>query len=306
MKKALVTGGCGFIGSNIVSKLLNKGYKVVVLDNLSTGYADNIKGLNVELIKGDILEKELLLHVSKNVDYIFHLAACVGNLKSLNDPIFDSTVNINGTLNVLEAGRQNSVRKVVYSSSAAIYGELLYQPIDEKHPIEPESPYGVSKLAGEKHCLWFSKHYNLNVACLRYFNVYGINQISDPYGNVIPKWVNLILNNKPITIYGDGTQTRDFINVSDVAEANILAAENEGTRGYFNIATGSSITILELAGLLKKIFDQDIEIIFEDFRAGEVKHCRAEISKAKSSFQFNPKTEFELGLQEYVNWAKQK
>lgn len=304
MKNALVIGGCGFIGSNIARKLYEKGYKVKVFDNLSTGRLDNINAYNVEFILGDITKKEEIMQAAKEADFIFHLAANIGNIKSLNDPFFDSTVNILGTLNVLEAARINGAQKVVYSSSAAIYGELQYQPIDEIHPIEPESPYGVSKLAAEKHCLWFGRHYNIETVCLRYFNVYGIKQLTDEYGNVIPKWVDLILRHKPIKIYGDGMQTRDFVNVSDVSDANVLAAEKKGLIGVFNISSGESITINELAKKIQKHFDYKIEILYESFRSGEVKHCKANIAKAIKAFSFHPIIKIEDGLKEYIESLK--
>lgn len=305
MEKALVIGGAGFIGSNIVKELLNtRNYTVKVFDNLSTGLLKNLNGLNYEFINGDILNSESLKYASKDINVIFHLAANIGNLKSLNNPVFDSNTNVIGTLNVLSAAKENNVRKVIYSSSAAIYGELLYQPIDEKHPLEPESPYGVSKLAAEKHCLWYGKYYNIDTVCLRYFNVYGINQYSDEYGNVIPKWVALILNNAPIKIYGDGTQTRDFVNVRDIAKANVLSASKKQLRGFYNISSGESITIKELALKLKSIFDKEIEIQYEDFRPGEVRHCKADITKARKFLGFKPTVELKQGLEEYINWIK--
>lgn len=304
MKKALVIGGCGFIGSNIVKILSEKNYSIRVFDNLSTGRLKNIADYNVEFIQGDISNENEVTDAMKTIDYVFHLAANIGNLKSLNDPVFDSTINVIGTLNVLSAARKNNIKKLVYSSSAAIYGELLYQPIDEKHPLEPESPYGVSKLAGEKHCLWFGRHYGIDVICLRYFNVYGINQYSDEYGNVIPKWVDLILNDKPIKIYGDGSQTRDFVNVIDVANANVMAAEKSGLSGFFNVSSGASITINALATLLTSIMKPDTTVIYEPFRKGEVIHCKADISKAATSFGFKPGVGLENGLTEYVEWIK--
>ena len=306
MKKAIVIGGCGFIGSNIVKKLYKKGYKIRVFDNLSTGNFDYIKPYNVEFVEGDIIHKESIINATKGVNYIFHLAANIGNIKSLSDPAFDSTVNILGTLNVLEAAYVNGVKKIVYSSSAAIYGELLYQPIDEMHSLEPESPYGVSKLAAEKHCLWFGRHYNIEVVCLRYFNVFGLNQLTDEYGNVIPKWVDLILRGKSIKIYGDGTQTRDFVNVSDVANANILAMEKEGIAGFYNISSGDSITIYELAKKLQQIFNINFEILYDNFRPGEVKHCMADITKASSTFHYHPLINLEDGLKEYIEWMKSR
>jgi UDP-glucose 4-epimerase len=304
MKNALVIGGCGFIGSNIVKKLNEIGYKIRVFDNLSTGRLENIGIYNIEFIKGDITNNAEIILATKGIDIIFHLAANIGNIKSLNDPVFDSTVNVIGTLNVLNAARLCGVKKIIYSSSAAIYGELLYQPIDENHPIEPESPYGVSKLAAEKHCLWFGKYYKIDTVCLRYFNVYGLNQLADEYGNVIPKWVDLILQDKPIYIYGDGTQTRDFVNVRDVANANILAANKEGVSGFYNIASGTIITINDLANKLKDIFNKSVTIIKKDFRPGEVKHCKANIDKAMNILHYHPEIDLDNGLTEYINWAK--
>ena len=301
--KVLVTGGAGFIGSNIVKLLDQRDYEIVVFDNLSTGYKTNLDEFsNIELIVGDIRDRHTLNLAMKGCRIVFHLAASVGNVKSLQNPIEDSEVNVLGTLNVLESARLNGVKKIVYSSSAAIFGEPQYQPIDEKHPLEPDSPYGVSKLAGEKHCLCYGRTYDIDVVCLRYFNVYGVNQRYDAYGNVIPIFATLLLQNKPITIYGDGEQTRDFVNVKDVAMANILAAEKEELSGTFNIGSGVSMTINSLASMMKEIVNKNVDTIYAPPRKGEVRHSQADISLAKSSFNYNPSTNMYDNLLEYVEW----
>lgn len=303
-KKVLVTGGTGFIGSNVVTLLANRGYEVTVLDNLCTGYKDNIKGIkNVDLIDGDIRDKDLVYNLVKNAGGIFHLAALTGNIKSIENPVEDADINVLGTLNLLNAAKEYKVPKFVFSSSGAIFGEVSYLPIDEKHPAEPDSPYGVTKLASEKHCLCYSRLYNMDIVCLRYFNVYGINQRYDPYGNVIPIWTSLILQNKPCAIYGSGEQTRDFINVKDVAMANIQAFETPGVKGPFNIGFGNSITINQLVEIFKRVSGRDIEIVYAPPRKGEVLHSKADINKAKSAFNFKPEIDIEEGLKEYISWV---
>ncbi len=302
-KRVLVTGGAGFIGSNVVKLLVDRGYNVTVLDNLYTGYKENIEHLkNVKFIRGDIRNKDLVNRLVKKNKGIFHLASIVGNIKSIENPLEDAEVNVLGTLNILEAIKKNSVSKLVFSSSSAIFGEVCYLPVDEKHPTEPDSPYGVTKLASEKHCLCYSRLYDLEIACLRYFNVYGINQRYDPYGNVIPIWTGFLSQNKPLIIYGDGEQTRDFINVKDVAKANIQAYEASGIRGAFNIGSGKSITINQLAQIFTKISKREIKVEYQPSRKGEVLHSRANIDKAKKVFNFNPKISLEEGIKEYIAW----
>ncbi|MCX6111682.1 MAG: NAD-dependent epimerase/dehydratase family protein [Proteobacteria bacterium] len=303
--KVLVTGGAGFIGSNIVKLLHQRSYEVIVFDNLSSGYKENLDECsNIKLVVGDIRDNEKLNFATKDCRIVFHLAANVGNVRSLQNPIEDSEINILGTLNVLESARLNGVKKIVYSSSAAIFGEPQYQPIDEKHPEEPDSPYGVSKLSGEKHCLCYSRIYNINVVCLRYFNVYGINQRYDTYGNVIPIFATLLLQNRPITIYGDGEQTRDFVNVKDVATANIMAAEKEGLSGKFNIGSGVSITIKSLVLMMRDIINKDVNVNYAPHRKGEIRHSCSDISLAKKYINYNPLTGTYNGLVEYIEWLK--
>lgn len=303
--RALVTGGAGFIGSNVVKLLISQGYSVVVLDNLSTGYMENLLlSRQMTFVKGDLRDPAVLAQAMQGVDVVFHLAASVGNVRSLQDPLFDSDVNVLGTLRVLEIARALGVRKLVYSSSAAIYGEPRYLPINEGHPAEPDSPYGVSKLAGEKQCLCYARLYGLAVVCLRYFNVYGIGQRYDAYGNVIPIFTSRLLNQRPIIIYGDGEQTRDFVNVSDVADANLLAAQTEGVSGAFNVGCGTSIGIKKLSEILREIVGLAVSVRYESSRKGDVRHSEADISAAKQILGYIPGVTLRDGLEEYVRWMK--
>jgi UDP-glucose 4-epimerase len=204
-KNVLVTGGAGFIGSNLVKELIKTKNFVTVLDNFSSGYRSNLESFPLlNIIEGDVRDKTTVESVMKNIDVVFHLAASVGNKRSIDNPIKDAEINVLGTLQVLEAARKEGIKKVVVSSSAAIYGELKTALIKEDHQIEPDSPYGCTKLCEEKLSLAYSKLYDIEVICLRYFNVYGQNQRYDLYGNVIPIFVHNLLNDKPITIYGDG------------------------------------------------------------------------------------------------------
>jgi nucleoside-diphosphate-sugar epimerase len=304
----LVTGGAGFIGSNIVTLLLEKGHTVRVIDNLSSGNILNIKqyidNKIIEFLEADILDYINLLEFSKGVDVIFHLAASVGRQKSIDNPLLDSSVNLLGTINVLEAMRANNIKKIVYSSSAAIYGELQTSIIDEDHPQNADSPYGVSKLAAEKMILAYASLYDFSSHCLRYFNIYGINQRFDCYGNVIPIFAHRMLNNEPITIYGDGEQTRDFINVKDVAIANYMAALSKDKITIHNIGCGKSITINKLAKIMFHIFNKKPNIIYAPPRKGDVLHCKADINKVQQTFHFFPSIELENGLVEYIAWFR--
>jgi UDP-glucose 4-epimerase len=305
-KKVLVTGGTGFIGSNVVDLLVKRAYDVTIIDNLVTGYQKNLEDIinEVNIVEGDIRDKDLVNKQVEKVDGIFHLAAIVGNIKSIENPVEDAEVNVIGTLNLLNAAKEHEISKFVFSSSGAIFGEVCYLPVDEKHPAEPDSPYGVTKLASEKHCLCYSRLYDMNIVCLRYFNVYGQNQRYDPYGNIIPIWTGLLLKNEPFIIYGDGEQTRDFINVKDVAMANIQAFETPGISGPFNIGSGSSITINQLADIFKNVTGEEIKVEYKPSRKGEVKHSEAKIDGAKKAFNFEPQISLEEGIKEYIDWIK--
>lgn len=300
--KALVTGGAGFIGSNIAMKLLEMGFEVRILDDLSSGFRLNIPE-NAEFTEGSVVDGELVKEVALGVDYIFHLAASVGNKRSIDNPIYDATVNVLGTLNVLEAARSTGVKKLVYSSSAGIFGELKTIPIKEDHPRDPDSPYGVSKLAAEKDCLAYMKLYDIPVVCLRYFNVFGVHQRFDAYGNVIPIFADRILKGIPMTIFGDGEQTRDFVNVKDVAQANIKSALSDAT-GVFNVGSATRITINDLASLMENVSGTAVGVEYGPERPGDVRDSLADVSKAQTSFDFSPSDDIEAGLSEYMNWIR--
>ena len=305
MSKALVTGGAGFIGSNVVKLLVNEGYDVVVIDNLCTGYRRNLDGLaNVSFIMGDVRDESAVVRAMDGAEVVFHFAASVGNVRSIEQPIDDSEVNLLGTIRVLESARRSGVRKVICSSSAAIFGELRRLPIPEDHPTEPDSPYGVSKLAEEKMCLVYSKLYELDAVCLRYFNVYGVNQRYDAYGNVIPIFAHRLLRREPLVVYGDGEQTRDFVNVADVARANLLAARSSGVSGAFNVGSGVSISINRLVAMMLGASDISVSVQHVEPRKGEVRDSRADISAAREALAYKPTVQIEQGLEEYMAWAK--
>ncbi|MBV9925975.1 MAG: NAD-dependent epimerase/dehydratase family protein [Acidobacteria bacterium] len=306
MSKALVTGGAGFIGSNVVKLLVGEGFDVVVLDNLFSGYRKNLEPFpRVGLIEADVRDEREVARAAEGAEVVFHLAASVGNVRSIENPVDDSEVNVLGTIRVLEAARRAGVRKVVCSSSAAIFGELRRLPIDEEHPAEPDSPYGVSKLAAEKLCLAYSRLYDeLEAVCLRYFNVYGVNQRYDAYGNVIPIFAHRMLRGEPLTVYGDGEQTRDFVNVKDVARANLLAARAQGVSGAFNVASGVSTTVNRLTGMLRAASGLDVEVVYAPPRKGEVRDSRADISAARAALGYEPTVGMDEGLAEYMDWAK--
>lgn len=305
MSRALVTGGAGFIGSHITRKLIEEGDEVVVLDNLSTGYRKNIQDdPHVQFVEGDIRDEQLIAELMNGIDVVFHLAASVGNLRSIENPVADSEINVIGTVRVLEGARRAGIRKVVCSSSAAIFGELKHLPIDEAHPCEPDSPYGVSKLAGEKHALAYARLFDMQVICLRYFNVYGVNQRYDAYGNVIPIFADRMLQNAPLVVYDDGEQTRDFVNVEDVARVNLLAARAEGVSGVFNIGSGTAVTVNELVTQMAKACGVTPEINRAPARKGEVRHSRANISAARSALGYEPTVDLPRGLRDYIKWMR--
>jgi len=302
---ALVTGGAGFIGSNVVGLLREKGCEVRVLDDLSTGYKQNLDGLDVEFVEGDVRDRDLVHKVMNGVDVVFHLAASVGNIRSLQHPQEDAKINTIGTVNILESARAQGVGRVVHSSSAAIFGELVTMPIAEDHPQHPDSPYGVSKLAAEQYVLCFAKLYGMSAVSLRYFNVYGVHQRYDAYGNVIPIFAKRVLSGKPLTIFGDGEQTRDFINVRDVAMANYRAATTIEGVEVFNCGSGRSITINRLAQLIQESAGVRAEIVHDPPRPGEVRHCRADITKLSEKLGLVPVFDIQSDLRAYLDWFRQ-
>jgi UDP-glucose 4-epimerase len=302
--RALVTGGAGFIGSNLVRRLFEHGLGVRILDNFSSGYRTNLHP-DAEVVEGDVRDPHAVDAAVAGCELVFHLAASVGNTRSIEHPIEDSEINALGTLRVLEAARTHGVKRIVYSSSAGIFGELKTLPIDELHPIDPDTPYGASKLAGEKLCLAYGKLYELEAVCLRYFNVYGVNQRYDAYGNVIPIFAHRVLAGEPVRIFGDGEQTRDLVNVRDVAEANLLAATQPSVSGAFNVASGTRVSINELARMVCDAAGAPRQIEYTDPRKGDVRHSLADISRARVAFGYAPSVDLPAGLAEYMAWAKE-
>lgn len=303
--RALVTGGAGFIGSNICQLLAEERHEITVLDNLQTGVYENLKQCgNFRFVHGDVRDPATVDEAIAGCETVFHLAASVGNIRSIADPITDAEINVLGTIRVLEAAKRNLVRKIIVSSSCGIFGEPENLPVSEHHKVSPDSPYGVSKLAQEKLALVYSKLYPMDVVCLRYFNVYGINQRFDAYGNVIPIFVNNILKGKAVTIYGDGGQTRDFVNVRDIAQANLAVAQAPHVKGVFNIGSGTATTINQVVSALAKTVNEPIKVLHEPARPGEVRHSCADISAARSMFNYRSSTLLKQGLAEYVAWAR--
>jgi UDP-glucose 4-epimerase len=303
--RMLVTGGAGFIGSNLVQLLLKEGHDVTVLDNLSSGHRINLRSFSqVRLLIGDVRDPSMVEQAVNGVEVVFHLAASVGSARSIEHPIIDAESNVLGTINVLESARRNRIRKIVFSSSAAIFGELKTLPITEDHCVEPDSSYGATKLCAEKLCLAYGKLYDVEPICLRYFNVFGVNQRYDAYGNAIPIFAHKLVFRQPITIFGDGEQTRDFINVRDVAKANYLAGMSQGVSGAFNVGSGSRVTINELVKKMETASGLSTQTIHGSPRRGDVRHSLADISRIRSAIGFKPQVSLEEGLREYMNWAK--
>jgi len=304
-KKMFITGGAGFIGSNLAAELTGAGHSVTVFDSLTSGYIENLAALPVvDFVMGDVRDSELLSRAMMGADYVFHMAASVGNKKSIDHPVADAEVNVIGTINVLEAARRSGVQKVVFSSSAGTFGELKTIPISVDHPTDPDSPYGCSKLCAEKLCGAYTSLYGLPTVALRYFNVYGPHQRFDAYGNVIPIFVHRILTDQPITVFGDGDQTRDFVNVADVVQANVKAAFADGVTGAFNIGSGTRITINSLIELLGHVSGVPFSWHNAAPRPGDVRHSLADISEGTKAFGYRPAVDFEAGLASYWKWAQ--
>ena len=305
-KKVVITGGCGFIGSNLAEEL-SKNNEVIIIDDLSTGKITNIKDLlkkeNVKFIEGSITDLNLLQDIFKDVDYVFHQAAIPSVPRSIKDPLSTNNANINGTLNVLIAARDNSVKKVIYACSSSVYGDTPTLPKKESMTPTPLSPYAITKLIGEYYCKVFNSIYNLPTVSLRYFNVYGPRQDpSSEYAAVIPKFIKRVLNNEPPIIYGDGEQTRDFTFVKDVVRANVLAAESSKT-GAFNIGSGKRVTINNLAKMIINLVGKDdLKPIHDKPRQGDVKHSLADISLAKENIDYEPEYDLHKGLEETIKW----
>lgn len=305
-KTYVVTGGAGFIGSHIAERLLKDGHTVRVVDNLITGKQANLDllGRDVEFHNVSITNVDALRPIFKGADVVFHHAALASVPLSIDNPLLSHEHNATGTLNVLVAARDAGVRRVVYAASSAAYGNDASEQQVETSIPKPLSPYGVAKLAGEYYCQSFSQVYELETVCLRYFNVFGTRQ--DPtsqYAAVIPLFITNMLDGKAPKIYGDGLQSRDFCYVGNVVHGNLLAAEATRANGQvINLATGQRTNLLELVDGINKHIGTTIEPVFLDARAGDVKHSRADISKARALLGYEPITGFQDGLKQTIAW----
>jgi len=303
-KKIVVTGGAGFIGSHIVEYWSKQNADVLVLDNLRSGFEKNLNGFeNVTFVRGSITDKDVVFSVLENADYVHHLAAMISVPESVENPFECVSINVNGLLNVLEASAKHKIKKIVHSSSAAVYGDNPVSPKTISMKPEPKSPYGITKLDGEYYLQSYLENFGLQTISLRYFNVFGPRQ--DPksqYAAAIPIFVNNALQNKEIIIYGDGEQTRDFIFVKDVVAANVLAATTENVNGTFNVACGSAISINQLVKLVLELTNSKSHIRYEKERAGDIKHSLASIEETKQQLGFQPKHDLHEGLKETINY----
>ena len=305
-KHIVITGGAGFIGSNLAWRLADEN-QVTVLDDLSTGYQQNIQDLldenRIRFINGSICDLSLVQEAFKGVDIVFHQAAIPSVPRSIKDPLTSNNANITGTLNVLVAARDASVSKVVYASSSSVYGDSPTLPKIETMIPNPMSPYAVNKLAGEYYCQVFSSIYGLPTTSLRYFNVFGPRQNpSGAYAAVIPKFIMKIKKRESPVIFGDGNQSRDFSYIDNVVQANILAGEKTQVTGIFNVACGTRVTVNELAHHLMDLLSVSVDIKYENPRPGDIKHSLADITKAQDLLGYDPPVSIQEGLKETVTW----
>jgi len=308
MEKFLVTGGAGFIGSNICKKLVSQGCFVRVVDNLLTGKKSNLATVSdkIEFIEADMGDKEVARGCMKDIDFCLHLGALPSVPRSVDDPAATHRHCLDATFTLLLAARDAGIKRFVYTSSSSVYGDVATLPKVETMLPQPLSPYAAAKLAGEYYAQVFFKVFGLETISLRYFNVFGPFQ--DPtsqYAAAIPAFVTAVLNNKPPTIYGDGEQSRDFTYVDNVVEANLLAARVKHTAGQsINIACGSAVTVNEVIGMINEFLGKNVKSIYEPTRQGDVKHSLADITLAKELIGFTPKMSFRQGLEKAIVWYR--
>jgi UDP-glucose 4-epimerase len=306
--KIVVTGGAGFIGSHIVEHWINKNAEIHIIDNLRSGYLSNIEIFPEAIFhNGSITDRDLVFQVLKDTVYVHHLAGFVSVPESIEKPEECYDINVNGLINVLDASEEFGIKKIVFSSSAAVYGENLISPKTVSLKPDPKSPYGSTKLEGESLLKIYNEKGSVGATSLRYFNVFGPRQ--DPksqYAAAVPIFIERALKNKPIIIYGDGEQTRDFIFVKDVVSANILAATNEKVNGVFNVASGKAITINEIAQTIIEELQSKSKIIYEKERTGDIKHSRASIKETEEQLNYHPEFDLTDGLKLTIEYFKNK
>lgn len=308
--KYLITGGAGFIGSNIAEELVKRRQTVRILDNFTTGKMQHLEKIKdkVEIIKGDIQNEKDLEKALKDIDIVFHEAALRSVPRSVDDPLSTNDVNITGTLKLLIAARNAKVKRVVYASSSSAYGDSMKIPQKEVHATSPISPYATSKLAAEHYCRVFAKTFGLETVSLRYFNVFGPKQDPDSkYSAVIPKFIESALKNEPLEIHGDGKQSRDFTFIDNVVQANLLAATVKGISGeVFNIACNESNTVMDIGKNIEKILGKKLTYNHTPSRAGDIRKTCADISKAIKMMNYNPKVKFDEGIKKTFIWFKKE
>jgi UDP-glucose 4-epimerase len=300
-KRVLVTGGAGFIGSHVVDRLVESGYRVRVLDSLLTGKLENLKQhqsySQVEFVKGDVRDAKLVKKSVRDVDAVIHLAALTSVPFSIENPDLTFAVNVSGTINLLSSCAKQKVGKFVFVSSCAVYGEPESLPITEEHPTRPMSPYADSKLAGEKYCLGFHEKGLLRSVALRFFNVYGVRQVMNDYCGVIAQFIDRSRRRLPLVVYGDGRQTRDFVNVNDVADAVLSSVEKSNSEGeVLNVGFGAPTSINDLAKAVMECAGLNLEVVYDEPRLGDIKHSYADISKAEKLLGYKPTVSLKDGL----------
>jgi UDP-glucose 4-epimerase len=308
MPKYLITGGAGFIGSNLARKLVGQDADVVILDNFSTGKVENLEDLKdrARVIEGDICDIDVVREATEGTDYVLHHAAVVSVPRSVKDPLRTNEVNVDGTLNCLLAARDAGVKRFVFAASSSAYGDSEELPKREDMPSLPLSPYGVAKLVGEMYCKVFNDVYGLETVSLRYFNIFGPYQ--DPtsqYSAVVPIFISSLLAGKSPVVYGDGEQSRDFTFIDNAVQANLLAVKSEKAPGsVINVACGARFTLNRLIEDLKKLLGSSVQTRYADPRTGDIKHSMGDISAAKDLLGYKPEVSFEEGLKRTVDWFK--